>query len=322
MTTFAPGRKASSSRRHPRRGEELTFWIFLAPFFVGLLIFTLLPIAWSAVLSLFDAQATVYPTIFVGLRNYIDIVTDPDFLNSIGTFLVFTVFIVPVTLVCSLGLALLVNRLPHGAGFFRTVIFLPTACSYVVASLIWKLGLFNGLESSLANQVLALFGQQPIYSWLNQFPLFWILLVTVRLWLQIGFYMLLFSAALQRVPEQLYEAASIDGVRSSWRMFWSITWPQLRSTTSAVILLLMIAAFQAFDEFYNLVGAGPTARPPLVYLYNRAFTQQDFGHGSAGALVLTLIMVVVALLQNRFFGFGAADDDSPRKRASRKKVAA
>jgi multiple sugar transport system permease protein len=317
VTATTASRGVSSRRRGPRRRDEGTFWLFVGPFVIGLLIFTLLPIIWSLILSLFDARGTVYPTTFTGLQNYLDFLTDPEFLNSLGTFAIFTLFIVPVTLACSLGLALLVNRLPHGSGFFRAVIFLPTACSYVVASLIWKLGIFNGLDSSLANQVLHAFGLPSVYTWLTEFPLFWILLVSVRLWLQIGFYMLLFSAALQRVPEQLYEAASIDGVRSSWRMFWSITWPQLRSTTSAVILLLLIAGFQAFDEFYNIVGQGPTARPPLVYLYTRAFGQQDFGHGSAGALILTLIMVIVALAQNRFIGFGAADDDSPRRKARR-----
>lgn len=140
------------------------------------------------------------------------------------------------------------------------------------------------------------------------------MLISVRLWLQVGFYMLLFLAGLQGIPTQLYEAAAVDGLNpGSWRMFRHITLPQLRTTSTAVLLLLLIAAFQAFDEFYNLTGNNPETRPPLVYLYNVALgPQQDFGHGSAGALVLTAIMVAAGLLQTWIVGFDSNDDAGAR----------
>ena len=131
-------------------------------------------------------------------------------------------------------------------------------------------------------------------------------IVTARLWLQIGFYMILFIAGLQRIPTELYEAAEVDGAKPGWQTFWNITFPQLRATSVSVLLLLFIAAFQAFDEFLNLLGNSSFARPPLVYLYYTAIGDQNFGYGSAGAVILALLIMVVTLVQGKLFGFGKA----------------
>lgn len=123
--------------------------------------------------------------------------------------------------------------------------------------------------------------------------------------------MILFLAALQNIPKELYEAASIDGAKSGWQTFRYITLPQLRATSVAVILLLLIAAYQAFDEFYNLLDAGKTSwgRTPLIYLYKIALGgNQDYGHGSAGALLLALLICAVTLLQGKLLGFGKGDE--------------
>ena len=300
----------SRQRRRGIRGNSLAFWIFVGPFLIGLLIFGYVPILWSLFLSFFDARNTVTPTDFVGLRNYADMLTDPNFLSSLLTFTVFAVFIVPLTFALSLGLALLVNQVRVARAFFRSVFFIPTACSYVVASLIWKLSIFNGVRFGLANTVLGWFGVSEI-AWLSTVdpPWFWLPLVTVRLWLQLGFYMILFIAGLQRIPTELYEAAYVDGAKPGWQVFRHITLPQLRATSIAVLLLNLIAAYQAFDEFYNLVGNVNYARPPLVYLYGVSLGSiQDLGLGSAGALILAVIIMLVTLVQGRIFGFGKAAD--------------
>jgi multiple sugar transport system permease protein len=299
----------SRRRRRGIRGNSLAFWIFVGPFLIGLLIFGYVPILWSLFLSFFDARNTVTPTDFVGLRNYADMLTDPNFLSSLLTFTVFAVFIVPLTFALSLGLALLVNQVRVARAFFRSVFFIPTACSYVVASLIWKLSIFNGVRFGLANTVLGWFGVSEI-AWLSTVdpPWYWLPLVTVRLWLQLGFYMILFIAGLQRIPTELYEAAYVDGAKPGWQVFRHITLPQLRATSIAVLLLNLIAAYQAFDEFYNLVGNVNYARPPLVYLYGVSLGSiQDLGLGSAGALILAVIIMLVTLVQSRLFGFGKAD---------------
>ena len=302
------------STTRSRRRTAATFWLFVGPFAVGLLLFTYVPIGWSAYLSLFEARNTVNPTEFVGLDNYSAMLTDEAFLSSLGTFGAFALFIVPLTFVLSLALAIGVNQIRVARTFFRSAFFLPFACSYVVASLVWKMSLFSGVDSGIANKVLALFGDDPV-AWIGTVdpPWYWLVLVTARLWLQLGFYMILFLAALQRIPDHLYEAAWIDGATPGWQTFRHITWPQLRGATVAVLTLNLINAFQAFDEFYNLLGDSrgypPFARPPLVYLYYTSLGSggQDLGRGSAGAVILALVIALVTLVQGRAFRFGRSE---------------
>lgn len=288
---------------------SVAFWGFVGPLFLGLLVFFFIPIIWSIVLSFSNARSTLTPTSFAGLGNYRAMLTDPDFVSSLETFFVFTLFIVPATFICALGLALLVNSIKFAQGFFRLIFFLPTACSYVLASLIWKMSIFNGTFYGLANQVLQVFHIAPI-DWVGSPtpPLYWVVLVTVRLWLQLGLYMIIFIAGLQEIPRELYEAAAVDGARRGWQTFIHITFPQLRNASISILLLNVIAAFQAFDEFYNIMSNGNAvlARPPLVYLYSVSLTGQNYGYGSAGAIILALIIVCFTLLQGRILGFGKA----------------
>lgn len=306
-----------TAKIQPKRGshrEAFYFWAFVGPLVLGLIVFIYTPIVWGFILSFFEARNTVAPTRFVGIQNYYDLFSDSRFIDSLEMIIVFAIFIVPTTFAISLGLALLVNSLTRGKGMFRTIYFIPVACSYVVASLVWKMSLFNGLPSGFANNILwYLFGANPV-AWINTTdpPLYWVVLVTVRLWLQTGFYMIIFLAGLQEIPQSLYEAARVDGAERGWKTFRYITFPLLRNTSISVMLLLFIEAFQAFDEFRNILGgsliAGGTAilaRPPLVYLYNVAFVDQNYGRGSAGAFVIATLIIVVTVVQGRLFGFGS-----------------
>lgn len=296
-------------RRGPRGTRTFNFWLFTSPFLIGLTVFVYIPIGWSVYLSFFEARFTVTPSDFVGLDNYRQMLTDSNFTGSLGTFTVFAAFIVPTTWAVSLGLALLVNRLRFMRAFYRSVFFLPTACSYVAASLIWKMSIFNGVRFGLANTVIGWFGVDNV-AWLANPdpPWYWLVILTARLWLQSGFYMILFLAALQNIPRELYEAAAIDGAKPGWQTFRHITLPQLRATSTAVILLLLVAAYQAFDEFFNLLSKTTWGRPPLVELYYTALGQnQNYGAGSAGAVILTLLICVVTLFQGRIMGFGRGD---------------
>ncbi|SOE31327.1 carbohydrate ABC transporter permease [Streptomyces sp. OK228] len=315
-TTRGVARPASAkaSPARPRRGlrgsSTFNFWLFTSPFLIGLTVFVYVPIGWSLWLSFFEARFTVTPSKFVGFDNYWQMLQDSKFTGSLVTFTVFAAFIVPTTWALSLGLALLVNRLRFMKAFFRSVFFLPTACSYVAAALIWKMSIFSGVRFGLMNTILGWFGVENI-AWLANPdpPWYWLVIVTLRLWLQAGFYMILFLAALQNIPPELYEAAAIDGAKPGWQTFRHITLPQLRATSTAVILLLLIAAYQAFDEFYNLLAKTTWGRPPLVELYNTALGEsQDYGEGSAGAVILTLLILIVTLAQGRFLGFGRGDD--------------
>ncbi|WP_431046850.1 carbohydrate ABC transporter permease [Streptomyces sp. P1-3] len=314
----APAKTTPAARRRllpglgGARGRTLNFWLFVGPFLAGLIVFVYVPIGWSLYLSLHEARGTVTPTEFVGFANYTDMLGDGDFVDSLVNFTVFAAIIVPLTYALSLALALLVHRIRFMQAFFRSVFFLPVACSYVVASLVWKISIFSGLRYGGANTVLDLFGVDSI-AWLASPdpPWYWLVLCTARLWLQCGFYMILFLAALQNIPRELYEAAAVDGTKPGWQTFRHITLPQLRATSVAVVLLLLINAYQAFDEFYNILDEGRATwgRPPLVELYNTALgANQDYGHGSAGALILALLIAMVTLLQGRWLGFGKGDE--------------
>ncbi|HZR39378.1 MAG TPA: sugar ABC transporter permease [Ktedonobacteraceae bacterium] len=317
----SPSAEVRASRQEKQRSVQrarmrslktaLTFWSFVGPLILGLTLFFYIPIIWSVVLSFANARAVVLPAGFVGFENYREMLSDPEFIHALGTFTIFAVFIVPTTLFCALGLALLVNSIKFAQGFFRSVFFLPTACSYVLASVIWKMSIFNGSPYDLADTVLRWFGATNVVAWLSSPspPWYWLVLVTVRLWLQLGIYMIIFIAGIQDIPRELYEAAFVDGARRGWQTFANITFPLLRNASIAVLLLNVIAAYQAFDEFFNIMTGGNQilARPPLVYLYTVALGNQDYGRGSAGAMILTLIIVVFTLIQGRFLGFGRAD---------------
>ena len=313
--TLGGARTKIKKASHTDRSATLAFWAMMAPSLIGLTVFTLVPIIWGFLLSLSHAQNTIRVGHFVGLSNYIDLLTDESFLRSMLTVVVFAAFIVPLTYAVSLGLALLVNRAGWGRSFFRTVFFIPSAVSYVAASLIWKISIFNGTAYGFANHLLSNFGIEPI-SWIGTVhpPWYWLVLVSARLWLQVGFYMIIFLAGLQEISPSIYEAAAVDGAAQGWTTFRHITLPQLRNTTISVLLLNFIAAFQAFDEFYNILGGGGAsggnaslARPPLVYLYGLALGDQDFGRGTAGAFILTALILGVTLVQSRILGFGDRD---------------
>jgi len=323
MALSTPTRRAEAVRASARTGRRprprtdrsalAAFAVLTAPMVLGLGLFKYVAIGWSLLLSLGDARGTLNPTRWVGLDNYRFLLADPGFRGSLLTVVLFTAFIVPVTFATSLALAVLVNRVRRGRAFFRTAFLVPAAVSYVAAALVWRMALFNGLPSGIANTLGGLLGLDPV-PWIatQHPPLYWIVLITLRLWLQVGLYMVLFLAGLQAIPPQLYEAAAIDGA-SGWRMFRHITLPMLRNTSVAVLLLMTIAGFQAFDEFYNVfsggLGGSHTApvHPPLVYLYNIALGDQNYGLGSAGAFLLTLLIIAVTLLQGRITGLGRKD---------------
>lgn len=309
---------SAEPRGQAGRSATLAFWGMMAPALVGLTVFVLIPIVWGLLLSFSHAQNTIHVGHFIGLRNYADLLTDPEFLRSLATIVIFAFFIVPLTFALSLALALLVNKVGRASGFYRTLVFIPSAVSYVVASLVWRVSLFNGTPYGFVNHLLlSLHVISAPISWIGTAnpPWYWLVLVTARLWLQVGFYMVIFLAGLQEIPKSLYEAAAIDGAKGGWPVFRFITLPQLRATSISVLLLNLIAAFQAFDEFYNILGGGGAsagniglARPPLVYLYTLALSNEDFGRGAAGGFILTIIIVAITLVQGKVFGFGDAND--------------
>ena len=293
-----------------RREVALSFWLMTGPLVLGLLVFTFLPILWGFAVSLYSSRNTISLDQWVGLANYRQIITDPEYIRALITVTIFALFIVPTTYLFSLMLAVLVQNAAFGKGFFRSVFFIPTAISYVIASLIWRVSIFNGLAYGFANAIIWLFGVEPI-AWIGtpRPPWYWLVLITVRLWLQVGFYMIVFIAAMQDIPRELYEAARVDGAASRWTLFRHITFPLLRNTSIFVILMNIIHAFNAFDEFYNILGGTfassgnvVLARPPLVYLYQIAMADQIYGRAMAGSFILAVLLIVATIAGNRIVG--------------------
>lgn len=290
--------------------NNLVFWVMVGPLLVGTILFSFGPLLWGVLVSLFESRLRIDLDRFVGIDNYRYVLTNEAFLKALWTVVVFAAFIVPTTFCLAMLLAVLVQNAAFGKAFFRSVFFIPTAISYVIASLIWRMSIFSGLPYGVANQALWILKVQPIpWIGLAQPPVYWLVLVSVRLWLQLGFQMILLLAAMQDIPQELYEAARVDGAESKWLLFRNITFPMIRNTSVFLIIMNIIHAFNAFAEFFNILGGTMSsagmlrlARPPLVWLYQVAMNEQRYGVASAGGVIVGLMIILITVVQTKLSG--------------------
>jgi multiple sugar transport system permease protein len=308
--TSAPGASRTGTRRtHPperpgqraaRRREMRGALLFISPWILGFLVFTLWPVIYSGYLSLTDYDVLSDPE-FVGLDNYRRMVDDPKVLLSLGNTLYYTVLHVPLLVLVSLGLALLLNQAGRSAGFFRTAFFLPKMTPPVAVGILLLL-LFNG-QDGLVNTVLGWFGiEGPAWTtdpdWVKPG------LVLMSLW-AVGSSVIIFLAALRNVPQELYDSATVDGA-GFWRRTTSITLPMISGTIFFVVVVNTIASFQIFTEAYTaFFGSGNTTYSNdaalfyVIYLFRQAFEFLDMGYASALAWLLFVIILAVTLVQLR-----------------------
>ena len=261
--------------------EAIAAYGFLAPNFIGFLIFTSIPVFASLVLS-FVQWDLFSPPQFTGLTNFIQLFKDPLFWKFCWntTYLMASI---PLSMGGSLILAIALNQKLKGIVFFRTVYFLPTICSGVAIYMLWRL-LYNA-DFGLFNLLIAKLGEifhLPLHGpgWLTDEKWAKTALILMNVWQTVGGYnMILYLAALQGVPQDLYEAASIDGA-NSWQKFWNVTWPQISPTTFFIATMSIIGGFQAgFDPAYIMTGGGPNGSTTTViyYLFNNAFEWHQWG---------------------------------------------
>ncbi|MBW8872199.1 MAG: sugar ABC transporter permease, partial [Leifsonia sp.] len=238
---------------------------------------------------------------WVGFDNYVQVFTDPRVLATLGNTALYTVLFTPTALIAALLLALLLtNRRLIGRGFFRTALFLPFIVSLAVAAFAWtylldpQVGLLNFWLRSIGIQLGNVL-QDPALAMPT--------VVLVAIWKSFGFYMVIFIAGLQEIPESLYEAAKIDGA-GAWRRFISITLPQLSNTLAFVVVFAMIAALQAFDQIYVMTGGGPyrSTQTVVMEIYQEGFKKLDLGLATALSYVLLAATLILSLIQFRFFG--------------------
>ena len=235
----------------------------------------------------------------MGARNYLHALTDPAVLRSFANLGVFLVINVPLTVVLSLLLATLLNRVVHARAFFRVSFYLPYLTASVALVGVW-LFLFSG--SGLVNQLLGPLAPNP--PWLVNERLAMPSIALFVTWKQMGFYILLYLAALQNVGAELYEAAATDGA-SRWQAFWNVTVPGVRSATVLVLLLATITGANLFTEPYLLTGGGGpngASSSPVLVMYQQGIQQGKPGYAAAIGVLLVVLTLVIAFLQNRFGG--------------------
>ena len=277
-----------------RRGETIAGYLFLAPNFIGFIIFMLFPIMFAFYIMLTDWSLAKDPQ-FIGLKNFETMVKDRIFWKSLGNSFYYTFVAVPTGIFIAFWLALALNRKMRGIVFFRTVYFLPQITLTVAAATIWRW--MYQPEVGLINYILGLFGIDGP-NWI--FHTAWAMpaVIIMSNWQGIGLAMLILLAGLQGIPEEYYEAASIDGASSLQRMRF-VTLPMLSPALFFVVVTSLINAFQSFDQFLVLTNGGPAdATTPLtLYIYNSAFKFLKMGYGAALAAALFVIILVITIVQ-------------------------
>jgi multiple sugar transport system permease protein len=287
-----------------RSQHVLTAYFFLLP---GLLLYVILlvyPIIKALQMSFYDWS--IMPgdsSEFLGLANYARALQDPVVKLSLRNTIVYTLITVPGQMILALLAALLLNSVTRGRTFFRTLYYLPVITSWVIVSLLFKYifqspkGLMNHLLMNILHLV-----REPV-PWLRTASTAMIPIWALGIWKGIGWSMVIFLAALQTIPKELYEVAAIDGA-SAWRRFSGITLPLMRPTLVFTLVMLMIGGFNVFISVVLITNGGPLQRTEVVlsYMYHQAFDFLDFGYGSALSFILAAIIVTVSFLQIRFLG--------------------
>lgn len=290
------------SRGSLARREAILFWVCVAPWVIGFILFTLGPMLYSLYISFTDWNILTPPE-WVGFQNYVRIFTqDPDFVQSLKVTGTYAIFSIPLSLITALFLAILLNEATKGVSVFRTTFYLPTIVSAVAAAVLWQ-WIFNPRFGPI-NGLLGLFGiQGPGWFSDPKFALWGLIIMSS--W-SVGGQMLIFLAGLKGIPRILYEAAEIDGAGRPAR-FWKITLPMLSPTIFFNLVLAVIGAFQTFDTAYVISTAragtiGGPVKSTLFYmlnLYDLAFAKQRMGYATALAWILFLIIFVLTMITLR-----------------------
>jgi multiple sugar transport system permease protein len=273
-----------------RRSDAISGWLMITPSVVLIAIFGLIPVIWSFVLS-FQQNDLQTPGQWVGLDNYRQLVHDPVFADSVRHTLVYTVLFVPITLVLSLLVAAALNRRIHGITVYRLAVFIPVVTSTIATGVIftWLLDPDYGLVDTILGKL-----GLPTSGFFSSPSAALYAVVGMTVWGWIGFGALIFLAGLQGIPQDLIEAAQIDGC-SKAGAFWRVQVPLLRPVTGFLLVWLTINSLQLFDEVYVTTKGGPLHATTVVvyYLYEQAF---QFFHAGYAAAIATVLFVVIALV--------------------------
>lgn len=270
----------------------------LAPSLLVLLIFVILPVVAAFYLSLTSWQARSVGAEFIGLQNYLALLSGDDLWNALRNTVVFTVLKISMDLVLSLGIANFLNQKLRGIGVFRTLYFLPVITSVVAVGAVWRV-IYNP-NFGLLNSMLESFGL-PAQRWLADPNLALLSVTLVAIWKGLGYNIVIFLAGLQGIPQIYQEAAAVDGA-TGWQRFRHITWPLLSPVTFFVVVVGIINSFKYFSLIHVMTpNGGPLQSTEVLvfYIYRLAFQEFKFGTAAAVAYILFLIVLVVTAVQRR-----------------------
>jgi multiple sugar transport system permease protein len=289
-------------RRRTRR--SILIWSFLAPSLFIFLVYRILPLFWNLALS-FEKWSPLRPARWAGLDWYEEMfLYDDVFWTAFGNTLLFMAS-APLAISVALGLALLVNADIRGRDVYRTIVFLSYPLMTVAVAIIWRW--IYDERVGLINYALRALGiiDQPI-AFLQSFEWSLPAVILANIWQMLGFYMIVLLTGLQNIPQNLYEAAAIDGAAARHR-FWRITLPMLRPSLFLCAVIGMLNSFTSFDLVYVMTGGGPGHATELLvtYVYKLGFGQTRFDYAAAVTVVLFLVLVAAAWLANRLSGGNA-----------------
>jgi len=281
-------------------GRQPIGLLFILPYVIFLIGIFVYPLVVQFVISFYDfffaAPGADVDRPWVGLQNYADVLQDPTFQRSLFNVFVFMIINVPATVFLSLVLAYALNTKIRGLWFFRGAYYAPYVTASVAIVTVW---LFMFGVTGIVNTVLGPLAPDP--SWLiNSYWAMPMIAIFVT-WKQLGFFILLYLAALQNVPNEVYEAADVDGA-GAVRKFWSVTVPGVRPATTLVIILATITGMNLFTEPYLLTnGGGPNGASvtPVFYMYQKGVEQGQAGYAAAIGMILLAITLLIALVQRR-----------------------
>jgi len=291
------------AHRKQRRKNTLIAYSFLLPNFLGFLLITMVPILFTVVLSCLNWNGGVLEKIrWAGLDNFRAIFSNFSFAKSdlgitLRNTVVYALATVPLTIVFSLSFALLLNKAVRAASFFRFMFFFPYVASIVAVCTCWNYLLMkHGIVNSFLNSV----GFNMTKSWTQSKSLAMWALIIVAVWRYAGYYMVLYIAGLQGIPNELYEAATVDGA-NAWQKFRKITLPMLTPTTFFVSIMTTITCFKVFDTVILMTDSGPGRATKMLvnYIFDLSFNQIKYGVASAVAMVLFAVVLTVTVIQFR-----------------------
>lgn len=294
-TTTARERRRS---RRARQGHRAAYGM-VAPATFLLLLFLIIPVLLAFGLSFTNARLiSPNPPRFVGLDNFVRAFTaDPTFVRSLVNTFVFAAVVVPLQSALALVMAVLVNRKVRSVTLFRIIYFVPVVTSIVVISVLWEFmyqrdGLINSLLQTVSG------GAVQGADWLGDTRTALGAIIALSIWQAVGFHMIIWLSGLQTIPEELYEAARMDGA-NAWQQFRSVTWPGLRSTMVFILVTITIQALGLFTQIDVMTQGGPlNSTTTLVYhAVQQGYRRQETGYGSAISLIFFVIVLVIALVQ-------------------------